>query len=325
MKNVICFFYVLLLLGCQKADDVSNLIQPPEHYPYIEYPTNNQVTAARLALGKKLFFDSQLSLDSTISCASCHLPEYAFSDTIPLSKGVGGAFGSRNAPSLLNVAYVPYFNKDGGVKKLDLFALVPIEDHKEMAISALALTKRLAANDTLQAEAQAAYGRPLDPFVMTRSLGLYVRSLISGDSKYDAYLKDKLALSAAEERGRILFHSEKTNCSSCHEGVFFTNHQFENNGTKETYTDQGRKLVTSKESDRAKFKVASLRNVAVTGPYMHDGSYVSLESIVENYDKGGFEHKNKSALVRPLGLNEQEKADLVTFLHTLTDKKYAAY
>ena len=323
MKNVICFFYVLLLLGCQKADDVSSLIPTPEHFPSISYPANNQLTAKRLALGKKLFFDPQLSLDSTISCASCHLPEYAFSDTIPLSKGVNGALGSRNAPSLLNVAYVPYFNKDGGVKKLDLFALVPIEDHNEMAISALTLTDRLASNTELQAEAQAAYNRPLDPFVMTRSLGLYVRSLISGDSKYDAYLKDSLSLSAAEERGRVLFHSEKTNCSQCHEGKFFTNHQFENNGTKEIYTDQGRKLVTSKETDRAKFKVASLRNVAVTGPYMHDGSYDSLEKIVDNYNKGGYDYINKSPLIRPLGLDIQEKVDLIAFLQTLTDKRYA--
>ena len=323
MKNVIFFFYVLLLLGCQKTDDVSSLIPTPGHFPAIDYPKNNQLTEARLALGKKLFFDPQLSLDSTISCASCHFPEYAFSDTIPLSKGIGGALGPRNAPSLMNVAYAPYFNKDGGVRKLDLFALVPIEDHKEMGISALRLTERLAANTELQAEAQAAYERPLDAFVMTRSLGLFVRSLISGDSKYDAFLQQSIALTEAEERGRILFHSDKTNCSTCHEGIFFTNHKFENNGALKTYTDQGRKLVTAKETDRATFKVPSLRNVAVTRPYMHDGSYDSLEAIIDNYNNGGFEHANKSPLIRSLGLDDQEKADLIAFLHTLSDKKYA--
>ena len=326
MKNVICFFYVFLLLGCQKADDVSSLILTPSHFPSIEYPENNQPSASRLALGEKLFFDPQLSLDSTISCASCHLPEFAFSDTIPLSKGVGGAFGLRNAPSLLNVAYVPYFNKDGGVTKLDLFALVPIEDHKEMGISALNLTRRLANNATLQAEAQAAYGRPLDPFVLTRSLGLYVRSLLtSGDSKYDAFLQDSIVLSEAEERGRLLFHSDRTNCSTCHEGTFLTNHKFKNNGSKDSYTDQGRKLITGEESDRATFKVPSLRNVAITGPYMHDGSYANLQEVVDNYNTGGFYNVNKSPLIRPLHLNEQEKADIIAFLHTLTDKKYAEY
>ena len=145
-----------------------------------------------------------------------------------------------------------------------------------MGISALALTGRLASNQELQKEAQAAYGRPLDPFVLTRSLGLYVRSLISGDSKYDDYLQKGVALTEKEERGRLLFHSEKTNCSSCHTGVFFTNHQFENNGSKVAYTDQGRKLITSFETDRARFKVPSLRNLALTGPYMHDGSYTCL-------------------------------------------------
>lgn len=322
MKNVICFFYVLLFIGCQKADDVSSCIPVPEHFPDITYPDNNQPTEARLALGKQLFFDTQLSIDSTISCASCHFPEFAFSDTIPLSKGVNGAFGPRNAPSLLNAAYSPYFNKDGGVKKLDLFALVPIEDHKEMGISALRLTKRLASNTALQDQAQAAYGRPLDAFVMTRALGIFVRSLNSGDSRYDAYLQDSMALSAAEERGRVLFHSPRTNCSQCHEGIFFTNHQFENNGALEMYSDQGRKLVTAKETDRATFKVPSLRNVAITGPYMHNGSYATLEEIVDHYDQGGYDHPNKSPLIQPLHLDTQEKADLIAFLHTLTDQRY---
>ena len=158
---------------------------------------------------------------------------------------------------------------------------------------------------------------------MTRSLGIFVRSLISGESKYDAYLQDSIVLSSAEERGRVLFHSKQTNCSSCHTGIFFTNHQFENNGALKVYSDQGRKLVTSKETDRATFKVPSLRNVAITGPYMHDGSYDNLESIIDNYNNGGFDHANKSPLIRPLYLDEQEKADLIAFLHTLTDKQFS--
>ncbi len=322
MKNVICFFFALVLFGCQKTDDVSFFIPTPSHFPSINHPENNTPSKARLALGKKLFFDTQLSLDSTISCASCHIPEYAFSDTIPLSKGVQGALGKRNAPSILNTAYVPSLNKDGGVPRLDLFALVPIEDHAEMNINPRALADRIATNKELNQEAQLAYGRPIDLSVLTRSLGLYVRSLLSGDSKYDAYLIDSTPLDESEERGRILFHSDKTNCSSCHEGVLLTNNKFENNGSKSVYSDQGRKLITSLETDRAKFRVASLRNVAITGPYMHDGSFNSLKDIIENYNQGGHDHPNKNPLIKPLYLDEQEKADLLAFLHTLSDKKF---
>jgi len=322
MKNVICFFFALALFGCQKTDNVSFFIPTPSHFPSINHPENNTPSKARLALGKKLFFDTQLSLDSTISCASCHIPEFAFSDTIPLSKGVKGALGKRNAPSILNTGYVPSLNKDGGVPRLDLFALVPIEDHAEMNINPRALADRIATNKELNQEAQLAYGRPIDLSVLTRSLGLYVRSLLSGDSKYDAYLNDNTPLDDSEERGRILFHSDKTNCSSCHEGVLLTNNKFENNGSKSVYFDQGRKLITSLETDRAKFRVASLRNVAITGPYMHDGSFNSLKDIIENYNQGGHDHPNKSPLIKPLYLDEQEKADLLAFLHTLSDKKF---
>ena len=325
MQHVIIFFFAILLLGCEKNDGVSDLISIPSHFPAIEYPADNLPSRARLKLGERLFFDKNLSLDSTISCASCHLTEYAFSDTIPLSIGVAGAFGTRNAPSILNAAYLPLLNKDGGVKKLDLFALVPIEDHAEMNINPLDLGHRLAENPELQAAAKAAYNRPMDSYVITRALGTYVRSLISGDSKYDDYLQGKIKLGEAEERGRLLFHSDKAKCSSCHEGIFLTNNKYENNGTKELYKDQGRKLITGNESDRATYRVASLRNVELTAPYMHDGSFSSLEDVINHYSDGVIDHRNKSPLIKALHLSELEKADLLAFLKTLTDKKYKNY
>ena len=322
MRNVIYFFILLQLFGCKKVDDISVLIPSPNHFPEIIYPDDNKPTKEKLALGKRLFFDTRLSLDSTISCASCHLPEYAFSDTLALSKGVGGASGTRNAPSLLNVAYEKLFNKDGGVIKLDIFALVPIEDHNEMGISVLALSRRLADDTELQKASNDIFGRNLDAYVITRSLSTFVRSLISGDSGYDRYKLQKGGLSAAEERGKEIFFSSDANCTSCHSGILFTSQGFENNGTKEEYLDQGRKLVTGKDDDWGKFKVPSLRNVGLTAPYMHDGSFNSLEDVIAHYNAGGKNHKNKSPLIKSLQLTALEQTDLLAFLHSLTDKKY---
>jgi len=324
-KNVIYFFILLHIFGCEKVDDISILIPTPSHFPKIEYPPSNLPSKKKLAFGKLLFFDTRLSLDSTLSCASCHLPEYAFSDTTAVSIGVGGSLGKRNAPTLLNVAYEKLFNKDGGVTKLDIFALVPIEDHNEMGISILELSKRLSKDVTLQKTANEIYGRNIDAFVISRSLSSYVRSLISAESKYDSFYVNQITLSEIEERGRKLFFSPSVNCSSCHSGILFTNQAFENNGTKETYLDQGRKLVTGKAEDWGKFKVPSLRNVKMTAPYMHDGSFNTLQQVIAHYNNGGKNHVNKNSLIKPLNLSDQDQRDLLAFLHTLTDKKYIEY
>ena len=149
-----------------------------------------------------------------------------------------------------------------------------------------------------------------------------MRTLVSTQSKYDSYIKGEIPFDESEERGRQLFFSDRSNCSNCHSGILFSNQDFINNGTKDTYLDQGRKLITAKESDRGKFKVPSLRNVAITSPYMHDGSFNTLQEVIEHYNKGGSNHPNKNKLIRPLNLNDQEKEDLIAFLSTLSDQKY---
>lgn len=325
LRNVVCFLFILaLLVSCQKTDDVF-LINTPPHFPGLPIPADNPPTLAKIQLGKALFFDNRLSLDSTLNCSSCHLPNYAFSDTLALSLGVNGTQGKRNAPSLVNSAYGTLFNKDGGVIKLDIFAMLPIEDHLEMHLPIRKLVKRLSTDEGMQAQSIAAFGQDLNPYVITRALSSYVRTLISKDSKYDRFVQGEDSLSIAEERGQLLFLSSKNNCSSCHSGMLFTNHEFENNGTKSTYKDQGRKLVTGKESDRGKFKVPSLRNVELTAPYMHDGSFNTLDEVLDHYNQGGSNHINKSDLIKPLQLSQQDKNDIVAFLKTLTDKKYNNY
>ncbi len=296
----------------------------PLHFPKMSFPDNNYPTADRIALGKQLFFDKSLSLDSSIACSSCHLPELAFTDGKSISLGVGGRRGKRNAPTLLNAGYLDLINKDGGVKKLDLQALVPIEDENEMAIPILTLSERLAANEHYQNLSQKAYGQEIGAFSISRSLASFVRSLVSYDSPYDRYLSgDGSAMSDAAIRGMKLFESKKLNCSTCHGGFNFTNNAFENNGLYAQYQDLGRALITLDSFDRGKFRVPSLRNVAVTAPYMHDGTIPSLEGVIQHYEQvHQVPNRRPSDHLSDFTLSDSERSDLLSFLEALTDWQF---
>jgi cytochrome c peroxidase len=328
---------VLALLGvavavvggaCKKehAEPGSNgfRLAHPSWFPEPPFPSDNEFTAERWELGKKLFFDPALSLNHTVSCGSCHLPALAFSDSLPTSPGDLGAPGTSNTPPLFNLAYHPYFTRAGGVPTLEMQVAVPVQEHNEFNHNMVDLVNRLSEVEAYRLAAQSAYGRPFDAFVLTRALGVFERSLISGHSAYDrfAFQGQTSALSAAEKRGMQLFFSDRTNCSSCHSDFNFTSYAFENNGLYEVYPDSGRMRFTHLEEDRAKFKVPSLRNVALTGPYMHDGSIHSLEAVVAHYNLGGAPHPNKNPLVIPLGLSPAEQSDLVAFLRSLTDHSF---
>lgn len=315
---------ILLFTACyQKLKPQSGkplaAIEIPEGFPEINFPQDNRFTPERWLLGKKLFFDTSLSLDSSISCASCHQPALAFSDSMALSLGFKKLRGTQNAPSLTNVAYHPYYTRLGGVSTLEKQILVPIQEHNEFNFNILDIAKRLKGNAAYQKLSQKAYQRELDYYVITRALANFERSLISGNSKYDTYKKNKNKLSESETRGMNLFFSEKTNCSKCHEGFNFTNYQFEHNGLYEIYNDPGRKRLTEKDEDLEKFKVPSLRNIALTAPYMHDGSIHTLADVIKHYNEGGKNNPRKSHLIRPLLLTESQQLDLLAFLNTLTD------
>lgn len=324
-------FWVIFLVACRKEAQPTDettpepLLAVPEGFPPPEFPADNQLTPARFALGKKLFFDPLMSLDSTISCASCHDPAHAFSDTLALSPGAGGAAGVRNAPTLGNLVYHPYFTREGGLPTLEMQVLVPIQEHNEFNFNILRIIDRLKNDPAYVRMSTEAYGRGPDAFVVTRSIACFERTLISGNSRYDQYqFQGKFnALSAAERRGMVLFFSDRTSCSQCHAGFNFSNYAFENNGLYEVYQDPGRYRLTLDSNDLARFKVPSLRNVGLTAPYMHNGSIPSLEKVVEHYNAGGKSHPHQSPLVRPLHLTDQEQSDLVHFLESLTDDSFA--
>lgn len=317
------------LMACRKdAPPVPIAPEPllfvPVGFPEPIFPVGNELTAARFALGKRLFYSTAMSLDSTVSCASCHDPAHAFSDSVAFSPGSAGAPGKRNSPSLANVAYQPYFTREGGVPTLEMQVLVPIQEHNEFNFNIVLIAERLKKDSSFVRQCLETYGRQPDPFCITRAIACFERTLISGQSRYDEFFfsNNKNALSAAEKRGNDLFFSEKTNCSACHSGFNFTNYAFENNGLYENYPDAGRFRLTEDSTDLARFKVPTLRNVGLTAPYMHDGSISTLEAVVEHYNSGGKSHPHRSILVKPLGLSAGEKADLVAFLKSLTDETF---
>jgi cytochrome c peroxidase len=328
VKQSLFVLIPLFWVACKKDAPIQKqeiglaFIAIPEGFPPIDFPADNAFTKERWLLGKALFYEKQLSLDSSVSCASCHSQQFGFSDNVALSKGFKQRLGNRNSPSIINVAYHPYFTREGGVPSLEMQVLVPIQEHNEFNNNILDIAKRLSSNKKLQDLSNLAYNRPLDFYVIPRALATFERSLISGNSKYDQYKKGTLSLSDEEEKGMNLFFSDRTNCSDCHSGFNFTNYQFENNGLYETYNDPGRKRLTGLDSDLAKFKVPSLRNIEVTAPYMYDGSLPDLEAVLNHYNSGGKQHPNKSVKIQNLQLNQDEKKQIIAFLKTLTDVSF---
>jgi cytochrome c peroxidase len=322
----IVLFVLLIFSACVKEEggttlDYSNFI--PSHFPAPDLAIEDIPTEAKIKLGKKLFYDPIMSADNTVSCASCHNPKLAFSDDVALSLGVKGALGTRNAPTLANVVYQKRLLREGGLPTLEMQVLVPIQEHNEFNTNILKIAEKLNQSKAYRDLSMAAFGRPeIDAFVITRSIAAFERILISGDSRYDQSTLGKARLTELESLGKQLFFSDKTHCSSCHGTFLFTNQTFQNNGLYLQYNDAGRKRFTALEADDATFKVPTLRNIALTSPYMHDGSIQTLEEVIEHYNSGGQPHQNKSHLIQTLDLTKTEKDALLAFLKTLTDHTF---
>ncbi len=298
-------------------------IEVPAGFPPLVQPENNIATSARVALGKKLFFDPRLSADGSVSCASCHLPDHAFADSEPVSIGVEGRTGFRNSPTLANIAWHPLLFMDGGVPTLELQILAPFDEHSEFDFPIIEAAELLQSDDEIVTMSMRAYGRNPDPFVITRSIAAFERTLISANSPYDRYLAgDASAMTSQAIEGMNLFFSNEIGCGSCHHGPLLTNFSFENIGLYDEYADEGRERVTAQPNDNGKFKVPTLRNVAVTAPYMHDGSLSDLEAVINHFDSGGSNHPLKHPAVRPLNLSANQREALLAFLHALTDETF---
>ena len=324
MKLGVFTLLLVCAVACSKVETPwpSPILQPPWGFPQIPFPEDNAFTQEKWELGKRLFYDPILSEDFSISCGSCHHAELGFSDDKAVSLGVGGIEGRRNSPSIANVAYHPYFTSEGGIPTLEMQILIPIQEHDEFNFNIVKVAERMSEDPSYVEAAQEIFGREPDAYVITRAIATFERTLVSGNSAYDLYLQSGFGLSEDAIRGKDLFEADRTNCSGCHSGFNFTNYTFENNGLYESYEDVGRFRLTIDTNDIARFKVPSLRNVELTGPYMHDGSISTLREVLDHYNQGGESHPHKSGLIKPLNLSNQEIEDLESFLRSLTDKKF---
>ena len=299
-----------------------NQIVIPFGFPDIIVPEDNPMSDAKIELGKKLFFEKLLSRDSSISCATCHNPKYAFTDGLVKAKGIKDREVTRNTPTLTNMAYNTSFLRDGVNPSLEAQVIVPIHEKNEFDFHILLAAERLKKKKEYVDLSLAAFGEVPNPKVISNAIASFERTLISGNSRYDQFTfqKDSSALSNSELRGMHLFN--KHNCVSCHSGFNFTNGEVVNNGLYQHYEDIGKMRVTLDPKDNGAFKVPTLRNVALTAPYMHDGSLNSLESVIDHYIKGGFDNPNKDNRIKELSLSENDKQDLVAFLKCLTDSSF---
>jgi len=280
-------------------------------------------------LGERLFFDPILSADSTISCATCHKPEFAFADTFAISPGIGGRKGRRNAPSVMNMASRSEFFYDGRAVSLIDQVHFPITDPLEMAADYDMVVSRLQVHPKYAAWFMDIYGKWPDGVLVADAIASYEETLETADTEFDAWMQDRPNnMTEAAIRGRKLFMSDRAKCFDCHFSPDFTGDEFRNIGLYDEikYTDKGRYEITKAESDKGKFKVPGLRNVAVTAPYMHDGSFKTLDEVIEYYSDPTtvVAHPiNIDTLMKePIHFTASEKKDLKAFLESLTDRKF---
>jgi cytochrome c peroxidase len=281
----------------------------------------------KIALGEMLFNEKMLSKDSSVSCASCHNPEFAFADTLPFSIGIGGKLTTRNTPSVLNMKNRPYYFWDGRAASLEEQALIPLQNPDEMGLPVAEAVKRLNESEVYRKLFRKVFRQDPNENNLAAAFAAYEQTLETVDSKFDDWSNNKIELTDSEERGRQLFVGSKAKCFECHSMEDFTDDDFKNIGLFDgkELNDAGRFLITGDSADVGKFKTPGLRNVAVTAPYMHNGMFQTLDQVLAYYNTPvHFVDKPiniDSSLIRPLGLTPAERNDIVAFLKTLTDRK----
>lgn len=321
IKTPTTVLIVLLgVLGVSSFDD--SISSDPWKRPDVNYPTDNPNSQASVELGSALFFETLLSKDSSISCQSCHLISEAFADHLPIGEGIKGRLVTRNTPSLQNIGLHPYFMADGKFKSLEEQVLAPIHEHREFDMTEEEVITRLQSVAIYNQYSQAAYGQEITIDIVQKALANFERALVSDNSRFDQFMRGEIEFSKQEMRGWELFKAPRLNCTECHNGYNLTNYDFENNGLYKTYQDSGRALMTKDANDLAKFKVPSLRNVTMTYPYMHNGSFHSLEDVIDHYASGGQGHSSQSDFIKGFEIGLEEKKALIAFLKTLTEERY---
>lgn len=290
--------------------------QIPRGLKDLKIPADNPLTAEKIELGKMLFFDPRLSIDNTISCASCHNPKFGWSNGEAFATGVRGQQGGRSAPTVINSAYQPFQFWDGRAWQLEGQALGPIQNPIEMDMKLDVLVDKLNKIQGYRERFQQVFGTDVTSDGIAKAISAFERTILCGDAPYDRYKAgEQDALTPAAQRGMKVFFN-KGNCSACHTGANFTDGAFHNLGIsiEAEEPDVGRFSESKQLGDRGAFKTPTLREIARTAPYMHDGSLKSLEEVVDYYNRGGTKNPHLDEEIFPLNLTPEEAADLITFL-----------
>lgn len=348
---------VFLLIACRDDDmivqdgDLTHIpfqaenyeVKIPPGWPQMEIPDDNPLTQEGVHLGRRLFFDPILSLDSTISCSTCHIPEKGFSDDLPKAVGINGAIGDRKSMSLINVGFVNSgLFWDGRVSSLEEQALHPIENPLEMNSSLEEVERKLREHEDYAIRFRKAFGinnrSEINRDLLAKALAQFQRIIIAGEnSTFEQVMRGEKFFDDDEFLGWEMFFdanllSLDAECAHCHISPLFTTNEFINNGTNpaenlKDYSDLGRGAITGDSLDNAKFRVPTLYNWELRNHFMHDGQFKTMEEVVAHYNSGGHrpsdpDQDNVDLLLYPLGMNEEEKAHLMAFLKTLTDTTF---
>lgn len=340
------FLFVAVFISCKKDKvgftPVPYTLKIPSHFPDMIIPDDNPMTVQGVELGRKLFYEKKLSGDNTMACAACHSPENSFSDPNQFSIGIDGIPGNRNSMALINLGWQQFFFWDGRAKTLEEQILGPVPNPIEMHQSWKDAVGKLNADMNYRNMFFKAFGEEgIDSTKVSKAIAQFLRTMISGSSKYDVMYKyeNNLSLLSNEQAilssitpeewgGYDLFKSlNGADCFHCHNGPLMQVKKFSNNGLDALFTDLGRGLISGNNLDNGKFKVPSLRNISLTAPYMHDGRFATLEEVIDHYSSG----IQMSSTIDPLiefasqggvQLDAQEKDLLLKFLNTLTDNSF---
>jgi cytochrome c peroxidase len=294
---------------------------PPRGLPEeLPEPEGNRSTPESFALGRKLFFEPMLSLDSTVACATCHQPEHGFAQPSPRSTGVRGQSTVRNAPSLFNRAWGEHFMWDGRASSLEEQVLLPIENELEMALPLDDALARLRSDPDYARRFGAAFEDGVTRDNLSRALANFVRRQMLGDSPIDAFRAGQMTVLSEDERAGLWLYESRAGCWRCHVGSNFTDEEFHNTGVGVVAgePEPGRGAITHDDADRGRFKTPSLRGLVFTAPYMHDGSFATLEDVVDYYSRGGHANSNLDPRLQPLELTADETRTLLAFLRALS-------
>jgi cytochrome c peroxidase len=313
--------FFLSCLGAEQPPAKSAKPREPLGLVPVVWPRDNPYTPQKVALGRLLYFDPRLSADGTVSCATCHNPKYAFTDGAAVSTGIRGQKGNRSAPTVINRAYSLAQFWDGRAPTLEEQAKGPMANPIEMGSTHIGIVENLKNIQGYRTLFTTAFGT--DDITIDRAaqaITTFERTIMSGNSPYDRYRAgQKTAMTPSQVRGNDVFLN-KAKCDSCHEGVNFTSNMYANLGVgaDKPDPDVGRYTVTHDPKDWGVFKTPTLREIARTAPYMHDGSLKTLVDVVEYYDKGGTPNRNLDQRIKALHLTDQDKKDLVAFLNALS-------